>query len=787
MPLSQNAAPDDEQPTLRQRLLRLAWRIGLLGMGLLIGIGAPYVWYLDKQVRREFAQLQWQVPTRVYARPLLLQRGVRLDGDSFELELAAASYRKDGIGQLPGTYARDGGRFRLATRAFVDIDGPVHPRRLEVQVAAGRIAVVRDAESKRRIDSARVDPARIATLYGNSEEERRLIRAEDAPPLLITGLQAVEDRNFKHHIGIDPWGVLRAIWVNLREAEFEQGASTITQQMVRSLFLSNTKTVSRKIKEALYALIIEARFDKKRILEAYLNQVFLGQSGNQVVRGVAAGSDFWFGRELGALKTEDLALLVGVIQGPGFWDPRRYPERALKRRATVLMVWRDTGLISAAEAARAGAAPLGVSSKPGVARNRAPAFMDLVRRQLASDYPADELRGAGLSVLTTLAPSAQTLSERAVAATLAKVERKQGPPLQAGVVVSDTGTGEVLAMVGNRRSDQPGFNRALEAQRPVGSLLKPFVYLLALAQPDKYSLASWVDDSPVEVTQPNGQPWRPKNSDGQNHGTVTMAAALARSYNQATVRVGMDVGPERLADLMKVLAGLRAKPRPSLILGSVDLSVFSMTQMYQFLASGGRVQPLRAVRGVLAPDGKAIKRYDFHTPAAQEGDAIAARLVTLGLQQAVTGGTASPLLRDGLGPLQPAGKTGTSNDSRDSWFAGYTGDHLAVVWVGNDQNQPTGLYGATGAMRVWSAIFSELPSAPLVVSGQGIEWAWLDAAAYATTEEGCPEARRGAFVAGYLPDEHKSCEERSWLDWFRFGGDQPGGPEPAPAPAPAED
>jgi penicillin-binding protein 1B len=336
--------------------------------------------------------------------------------------------------------------------------------------------------------------------------------------------------------------------------------------------------------------------------------------------------------------------------------------------------------------------------------------------------------------------------------------------------VSDTATGEVLAMVGNRRSDQPGFNRALEAQRPVGSLLKPFVYLLALAQPSRYSLASWVDDSPVEVTQDNGQAWRPKNADGQSHGTVTMATALARSYNQATVRVGMEVGPERLAELMKVLAGLRATPRPSLILGSVDLSVFSMAQMYQFLASGGRVQPLRAVRGVLSPAGKAIKRYDFHTPEAQEGDAIAARLVTLALQQAVTSGTASPLLRDGLGPLQPAGKTGTSNDSRDSWFAGYTGDHLAVAWVGNDQNQPTGLYGATGAMRVWSAIFRELPSAPLVVGGQGIEWAWLDAADYATTEEGCPDARRAAFVAGYLPEEHKSCEERSWLDWFRFGG-----------------
>lgn len=755
----------------------------LVCVGLMLGLGIPYVWYLDKQVRTEFAQLQWQVPTRVYARPLELRDGVRLNAEALELELAAATYRNDGVGHLPGTYSRDGGRFRIGTRAFTDMDGPVSETRLEVVLSGGRVAQVRDVDQKRRLKSARIDPARIATLYGISEEERRLVRMKEVPELMITGLQAVEDRNFKNHHGIDPWGVARAIVVNMREAGFEQGASTLTQQMVRSLFLSNTKTISRKLKEALYALIIEARFDKQRILEAYLNQVYLGQHGKQSIHGVAAGAEFWFGRELGTLRTEDIALLIGIIQGPSYWDPRRNPERALIRRAVVLDVFAETGLITPAEATRAKAAPLGISSKPGVARNRAPAFLDLVRRQLARDYPADALRGAGLTVISTLAPSVQTLSERAVRDTLPRAERKQGPSLQAGMVVTDTESGEVLAVVGNRKSDEPGFNRAIEAQRPVGSLLKPFVYLLALAQPDRYSLATWVDDSPVEVTQPNGKPWRPKNSDGQSHGTVTLSSALARSFNQATVRVGMDVGPDRLAELLKVLGGLHAKPNPSLILGSVDLSVLSMSQMYQFLASGGRIQPLRAVRGVLDPRGKALSRYDFKAEPAQEGDAIAARLVTLALQSAVTSGTGRPLLSDGLGPLQAAGKTGTSNDSRDSWFAGYTGDHLAVVWVGNDKNLPTGLYGATGAMRVWSGLFKKLPTEPLRVGGKGIEWAWLDGAEYATTEQDCPGARHAAFVSGYLPPEHKTCQQGSWLDWFHLGGEgeQPAAPvEPAP-------
>jgi penicillin-binding protein 1B len=754
----------------------------LVAVGLFIGLGVPYLWYLDKQVRKEFAALQWQEPTRVYARPLRLEPGARMDADTLELELAASGYRKDAQGLVPGSYVRDGVKFRIGTRRFMDLDGAVPEQRLEVTLGGGRVQRVRGA-SGRILDHARIDPARIATLYGNNEQERKLVRLEDAPELLLTGVQAVEDRNFKHHHGIDPWGVLRAIWVNLREAGFEQGASTITQQMVRSLFLSNTKTISRKVTEALYALIIEARFDKRTILEAYLNQVYLGQQGSQEIRGVGAGAEFWFGRDLSSLQTSDLALLVGIIQGPGYHDPRRHPERALARRATVLQVWADTGLITPAQAKAASAMPLNVSAKPGVARNRYPAFMDLVRRQLARDYPADALRGAGLSVLTTLDPAAQELAERAVVSTLDKVEKKAGPKLQAGVVVTDTDSGEVLAMVGNRRVSEPGFNRALEAQRPVGSLLKPFVYLLALAQPQRYSLATWVQDSPVEVTQPNGKPWRPKNSDGQSHGTVTLSTALARSYNQATVRVGMDVGPERLGTLMKVLAGLRTEPRPSLILGSVDLSVFSMAQMYQFLASGGRMQPLRAVRGVLDPKGQSLNRYDTPSKPAEEGDAIAARLVTIALQGAVTSGTARPLLGDGLGPLASAGKTGTSNDSRDSWYAGYTGDHLAVVWVGNDENEPTGLYGATGAMRVWSSLFRELPSAPLVVGGQGIEWAWLDATDFATTEEDCPGARRAAFVAGYLPPEHRTCQSSSWLDWFNLGGDN--GEQPPPPP-PAE-
>jgi penicillin-binding protein 1B len=326
-------------------------------------------------------------------------------------------------------------------------------------------------------------------------------------------------------------------------------------------------------------------------------------------------------------------------------------------------------------------------------------------------------------------------------------------------------------------------------------------------------LASWVDDSPVTVTLGNGKRWTPGNSEGRSHGNVRLIDALAHSYNIATVRVGMQVGPERLADLINTLAGIKAKANPSLILGAVDQSPYAMAQLYQFLASDGEIQPLHAVRGVLDSTGRTVNRYDKAPAPAQEGDAIAARIVTTALQQAVVGGTGRQLINDGLGRLQPAGKTGTSNDSRDSWFAGWTGDHLAVVWVGNDQNQPTGLYGATGAMKVWSAIFSRLPSAPLKVSDKGLDWQWVVDSN--STDPACPGARRFAFVAGFAPayqpcsyvdpDADPYYEQNpppeaaqadgggGWRHWFGLGERArdpatqrpPAPPAPAPAPAPA--
>ncbi|QWP78747.1 penicillin-binding protein 1B [Lysobacter sp. K5869] len=775
------------RPGWRRRLVTWTLAAGGLGLGFLI----PYTLYLNHEVGERFGQLQWQIPTRVYARPLEVAPGAALDAATLKTELDAASYREDG-GARPGTYARDGGRFTIASRGFNDVDGTVQPRRIEVVVSGGRIASVRDLTSKKALRAARLDPARIATLYGQKQEERRLVRIEEVPELLVTGLQAVEDRDFNHHFGIDLSGMARAAFKNVAAGRAKQGASTLTQQLARSglLGIGQEQTLTRKGKEIIYALLIEARYDKRTILEAYFNQVYLGQRGSQAIHGVAAASEFWFGRDLRDLNTEQIALLIGIVRGPSYYDPRRNGERALSRRNFVLGEMHETGLIGEEEYQRAIKTPLEITQNPGnIAANRFPAYVDLIRRQLARDYPADALAGAGLSVMSGMSPSAQAQAEGAVARTLKGLDNKRRPPLQAGLVVTDVHNGEVVAVVGSREFTQPGFNRAVEAQRPVGSLLKPFVYLLALARPSEFNLSTWIDDSPVAVKLGRGRTWNPGNSDGRSHGLVRMVDALAMSYNQATVRVGMQVSPDAIVELTQKLAGIQAPNNPSLILGAVDQSPYAMAQLYQFLASGGEVQPLHAVRGVLDAQGKAVKRYDKEPAPAQEGDAIAARLITIALQQAVTNGTGRQLVADGLGKLAPAGKTGTSNDGRDSWFAGWTGDHLAVIWVGNDQNQTTGLYGATGAMRVWSAIFSRLPTAPLQVTDKGLDWQPVIGSN--STDAACAGARRFPFVAGFAP-QYAPCpapqpeaEESSggWREWFGIGKDKDeSAREPAPTP-----
>ncbi len=739
-------------------MLRVGWRWlrvpFWLGLGFAAGFLLPYVLYLDREVRSRFDDLSWDYPSRVYARPLQLAPGLPLSAEALRIELDAARYVEDAQARTPGTWHRDGARYVIARRAFVYLDGREREKRIALTLADERVAGLADADTGAELSSVRLEPARIATLYGAQQEDRRVVALGEVPPLLIGGLQAVEDRDFKRHHGIDASAILRAAWANLVAGHVVQGGSTLTQQLVKNLFLDRGQTFTRKLNEALLSLLIEARYDKRRILEAYVNEVFLGQQGGQAVHGFAAASEFYFGRDLRELGPADVALLVGMVQGPSLYDPRRDPARALARRNVVLAEFRDTGLIDAATCAAASRQPIGTAANATLPRDRYPAFLDLVRRQLKQDYPDAELNSAGLAIHTTLSPSAQALAEAAVERALAGLG-KRGDAVEAAVVVTGARDGEVQAMIGGRDVDAPGFDRALDASRPIGSLIKPFVNLVALAQPQRYSLATLVDDSAVDLPQRDGSRWRPENDDHETHGEVLLIDALVHSWNLATIHLGQRIGVERVRGFLDSFKlGREINPNPSMLLGAVELSPFDVARLYQYLAADGHAVPPRALRGVLDARGRPLARYAVRSGG---GDyTTAARLVTFAMQQVAVTGTAHAIGESGLGALHAAGKTGTSDTQRDSWFAGFTGSTLAVAWVGRDDNKPTGLMGATGALKVWIELMKRLPTTPLVVPQDGLERAWVGRDGK-RSDPACAGARELPFAAGYAPSEQESC------------------------------
>lgn len=765
--------------SLRARLWSSLWpwlcRFTLFGIMLAIGFLVPYTWRVDRFIKDDFARLSWQIPTRVYAEPLMLTPGQALSKEALAIELAASRYRK--LDQLngSGSYTERDGAYTIHTRAFTGMNGRLPSRVIQLSISKNRLRRLRDGDSN-TLKKAHIDPARIATLYGAQQEDRELVKLEHTPEMLITTLQAVEDRNFNHHHGIDYVGIARAIFTNITRREMRQGGSTLTQQLARNLYLSRARKISRKLYEMHISMLIEARFSKKQIMEAYLNEVYLGQHGGQAIHGVAAAADYWFGRNLDQLEPSQIALLVGMIKGPSLYDPGRKPKTAKKRRDLVLGQMLETGIIDQATADAEQAKPLGVVANPSLARNRYPAYMQLVQQQLAADYPEDSLKGAGLNILTHLSIHAQQAAEQGLSSHLKSISTKNRPTLQGAMVVSDTQRGAVIAIVGDKDQDAQGFNRALEARRPIGSLVKPFVFMLALAQPGRYALASPISDEPLTLKLRNGKTWSPSNSDNKNHGIVSLQDALVHSYNIATVRVGLDIGVERLSSLLEVLAGVDATPHPALLLGSVDLTPYEVTKLFQFIAAHGQMQPLRVVEGVLDANANPIARFDVELPPAQRGDVIASGLVTIGMQQVVNAGTGRRIKSQGLSWLNVAGKTGTTNESRDAWFAGFTGKHLAVVWVGNDQNEPTGLYGSTGALPVWSALFKKLPTEPLKTPTDGIVWSTVSPRQLARARKDCPGAKRYAFVDGFVPQMFDNCydeperpvrseDEQGWFRW----------------------
>lgn len=663
-----------------------------------------YAGFLAWSVGNAFEGRRWDLPAQVYAAPLELYAGRVLSQQALVTELARLGYREDPRLPRPGTYRVRFERMEISTRGFDYADEHEPARLIALEFERGRIRALRDATGA-ALPIVRLDPLLIGSLFPSHGEDRLIVGPDETPKLLTDALIAVEDRRFEQHHGVDLRAVARALWVDVSSGEIRQGASTLTQQLVRSYFLSNERSWWRKLREAFMAIALEMRYDKADLLQAYVNEVYLGQDGGRAVHGFGLASQYYFGKPLTELDLPELALLVAEVRGPTYYDPYRHPERARGRRDLVLDEMADAGLVEPDQAKAAEAQPLGVGTTPHGAMQSA--FLDLVRRQLRHDYAAEDLERDGLKVFSTLDPELQSVAEQALADGVSN-PNEAGADLEGAVIVTSPQTGEVRAVVGGRRAHYDGFNRALDARRQVGSLIKPAVYLAAL-ESGRYSLASVVEDAPIDVRLENGDTWSPHNFDDEAHGPVPLVRALAESLNMATVRVGLDVGLEPIADVLGQL-GLerRPQPYPSMLLGALTLTPLEVAQIYNTLANGGFRVPLRAVRSVVGADGMLLKRYPLELEQAADPAAVYA--LDQALIQVMERGTGRRVRAALPAELTAAGKTGTSDDLRDSWFAGFTSEHLVVAWLGADDNRPIGLTGATGAGKVWAAAINAMDS-----------------------------------------------------------------------------
>jgi penicillin-binding protein 1B len=708
--------------------------LGTVAIVVLTVVG--YYVYLDREVTTQFEGRRWTVPAQIYAAPLELYAGLPLLQADMEHELQRLQYRRVDKLEHPGTYREQGSRMDIALRPAVFADESRPASILTIVQNAEGIEALRDSTGK-DVAIVRLEPELIGSIFPTHGEDRIIVTPQQVPAMLPAALTAVEDRNFYTHHGVDPFGIARAMWTNLRAGQIEQGGSTLTQQLVKNYFLDSRRTAGRKVREALMALSLDSHFSKADLMNAYINEIFLGQDGDRAIHGFGLASQFYFGKSLSELDLHEVALLVSIVRGPSYYDPRRHPDRARIRRDLVLRLMVERGVIKQADAQAAMRKPLGVTAKPG--GTYYPAYLDFVRRTLRRDYHNEDLTKQGLRIYTSLEPRAQDQAELALEKELARLDHARKYPdakLEGAVVVTSSQSGDVIAIVGSRNVGYDGFNRALDARRQIGSLVKPFVYLTAL-ETGRYNAATVVQDTPVSIKLVNGKFWQPENFTKTSAGPVPVVRALAESLNLATINVGMDVGLPKIGETLQRF-GLPRAPAlvPSMLLGTVDATPIEVAQMYTGLANGGFRTPLRAVRAVISEDGKKIRAFGLEvTPVATPENIYQ---IDRMMEQVMVRGTGRPAKAVLPANLVVAGKSGTSSDYRDNWFAGFSGSHVAVVWVGYDDNLPTGFTGSSGALPVWARLMAGLGTtswnAPLPES---LAETWIDFPTGLQVQQGC--------------------------------------------------
>lgn len=725
-----------------------------------------YCWGLSSQIEKRFSGRRWSVPSKVFSDITILYPGQRINWELFLAKLHRLNYRK--ASHKP----EQKGEFRISG-AVMELF--LHDLRVPSQKQEGFLVQIKFFQnlitSIERLDAGEpvpvleLEPEEIMSFFSPKREQRQLISIDQAPQHLIFAVMAAEDIRFYQHHGLDPQGIFRALYTNLRHLALLQGGSTITQQLAKSYFLTPERTLSRKLKELLMAITIEIMYNKNEILEIYLNEIYLGQKGSVSINGVGEAANFYFGKPVSDLSLGESATIAGLIRAPNHYSPYVDKERCRERRNMVLEAMFKRGWVSDKELHAVSAMPITVVGLTAYA-NKAPYFIDYVADQLGALYPRENLSSLGLFIYTTLDTRVQAAAERALANGLSRLERyypqlnrsKPGERLQGAIIVMQPKTGYILAMVGGRNYNESQFNRITQSRRQPGSAFKPFVYLSGL---DSFTPVSFLSNAPKSY-EVDGKIWEPQNYEPDSEERVSVRRALAKSLNLATVDLAMHVGLDRIVRTAKAFHfSTPIKPYPALALGAFETIPLELARAYcAFAADGVFPYPL-SLKEVVDENGQVLERR--HMSIERVTSPAKAFIMNSLLRSVVTEGTARTL--KGLGVSFPvAGKTGTTNEFRDAYFVGYTPDILALVWVGFDNGDSIHVAGATAALPIWADLVNSISE---YISGEWFKMPLGVVKQIVCSESGqiavpdvCPEPREEFFLPENVPTDYCSVHRQ---------------------------
>jgi penicillin-binding protein 1B len=701
---------------------------------LLLLVAAGWVIRLDNEIRERLAQKRFLPPVEFYSGPMRLSVGMKIPEKEIQDRLQSLHFRSREFGAAlqAGDYSQLNPEqcratlgsetpaewqisicwlFRNRISTFDDL--PLQAPQLVVMDSEKGIVAAYRGQPLVPGAVAVLEPLLFAQYYGDKPVLRRLVELGDVPPNCLNGLISIEDSGFLDHSGVSLTGIFRAFITNVRAGGARQGGSTLTQQLVKNYFLTDERTLKRKVTEIAMAVLLESRATKDEILETYVNLIYMGQSGPFEVRGFGAAAEYYFSKSLADLNLSECSMIAALVNGPGVFDPFSKPDKALKRRAKVLDRMTELNYINleTAEAAKKVELPL---RKAKIVNEPAPYFVASARRWIHKNNIDTK---DGLRVFTTLNPTAQEAAQAAVRSGLEKLEttnpavkklKEAGKKLEGILVSVDPITGWIEAIVGGRGYLSSPFNRVYDAHRQVGSTMKPLVYLTALLsgkttdiktkQESAYTPLSLVEDTSF-THRYEGQAWTPKNYDNKYHGRLPIYWALKESLNVPTARLGIDIGLDKIVDTARK-AGIVAplEPLPALTLGAFEIAPSEMVQAYTTLARFGSKVETTPVLTVQSLDGKIL--WSNPVTAEQVFDPKKVAMLIGMMKETIRTGTARGLLASGY--TKPvAGKTGTTNDKRDAWFVGLVPQHVTVVWIGYDDNTSHNLTGSAAASTLW--------------------------------------------------------------------------------------